>query len=109
MIRKSEPLSLPVAKEMLEKAFKEQPENARLKGSLDHIKKFAKIKPKDAKKLEEELQSLELIKIKQEHIAKIVNILPETAEELRVIFFGEDISLDQNETEKILSTVKKFV
>ena len=46
------------------------------------------------------------MKIKLEYIVKIIDILPETAEELNKIFV--DVSLDEDETKKILDTIKKF-
>ena len=39
-------------------------------------------------------------------ISKIIDILPDKAEEVNKIFI--DISLDENETKKILDTIKEF-
>ena len=73
---------------------------------IGFIKKFNKLKPRDAKNLKQSLNELKLIKIKADYVAKIIDVLPETAEELNKIFV--DVSLDEDETKKILDTIKQF-
>jgi len=70
------------------------------------IKKFVKLSQKEAKELRKELESLELMKLRKEHIVKIIDLMPENAEDLNKIFI--DISLNEDETKKVLETVKKF-
>ena len=76
------------------------------KEMLSFIKKFTKLKTKEAKELRKKIQDLELIKLDDKNISKILDVLPENAEELNKIFVG--ISLDEDETKKILDTVKEF-
>ena len=68
------------------------------------IKKFSKISDDKAKKLREEIKNLGLLKVKEEHIVKIIDTLPEDASDLNKIFV--DITLDEDETNKILEVVK---
>jgi len=70
-----------------------------------YLKKFLKTKPERAKKLKEELEKLDLLKIKNEHIVKIIDLLPQDATDLNKIFV--DVSLNEDETNKILDIVKK--
>lgn len=70
------------------------------------IKKFSKLNLKKAKELRKELQSLDLMKLKSDQISKIIDILPEDGEDLNKIF--TDVSLDEDEIQKILNTVKKI-
>jgi len=70
------------------------------------IKKFSKITAEKAGKLNKELTDLGILKIKQEHIIKIIDLLPTDAADLNKIF--TDVSLDENETNKILEVVKKI-
>jgi DNA-directed RNA polymerase subunit F len=44
--------------------------------------------------------------MKSDYIVKIIDTLPENSEELNKIFI--DVSLDEDETRKILDTIKKF-
>lgn len=70
------------------------------------IKKFVKIEEKDAKKLREELLKLDSIRIKDEHITKIIDVMPEDAEDITKIFI--DTNLNKEEVEGILQLVKKY-
>jgi DNA-directed RNA polymerase subunit F len=70
------------------------------------IKEYYKLKPADAKKLKEELNGLNLIKLREEHIVNIVNFLPQDASDIMKIL--PDNSLDQEEINKILDVIKKY-
>lgn len=76
--------------------------------TLAYAKRFSKLKIENVKELKEELKKLDIMKLKERHIAKIIDLLPEDTEDLRKIFVGEEVSLDQNELEKILAVVKKY-
>ena len=73
---------------------------------IGFIKKFIKINPKDAKELRKNIEELGLIKVNSEQISKIIDLMPEDEESLNKIFV--DINLDEDETKKILETIKKF-
>jgi len=70
------------------------------------IKKFIKLKIADAKKLREDLRALDMLKLKEEYIVKIIDLLPEDAADLNKIFV--DTSLNEDETNKVLEIVKKY-
>ena len=72
---------------------------------IGFIKKFIKIKKGQAEELRKKLKALELMKVKDEHIAKIIDLMPENGEDLNKIFV--DVSLDENEVQKIINTVKE--
>ena len=100
MIKERTPLTMNEAKEILE-SLKENDRNKDMKA---FIKKFSKLDEKSAKKLKVELESLNLIKLRQTDIVKIVDVCPENAVELNKIF--TETSLDADETNKILNAVK---
>ena len=101
MITDREPLNMQEANNVL-KGLKE---TEKIKETKAFIKKFSKVSAENAKKMKEELEKLELIKLKPTDIAKIVDILPEDAAELNKII--TEVTLDADETNKILETVKK--
>ncbi|MCK5450107.1 hypothetical protein KAI32_04520 [Candidatus Pacearchaeota archaeon] len=70
------------------------------------IKGFNKMSVEKAKELKEELKSLDLIKLKDLHIVKIVDFMPADASELGKILV--DVSLDEGEVNKVLEVVKKY-
>lgn len=70
------------------------------------IKKFVKTDAKDAEELKKEIEGLQLVKIRSAETTKIIDFLPNNPENLNKIF--NDVSLDEDETNKILETIKKF-
>jgi DNA-directed RNA polymerase subunit F len=100
MIKNSEPLSMA---EVLEYTKKSEENET---GIISFIKKFNKLKAKEAEELKQAIEALGIIKIKPEYVVKLSDTLPENAEELNKIFV--DFGLDEDETKKILDTIKKF-
>jgi DNA-directed RNA polymerase subunit F len=68
------------------------------------MKKFVKIDSKKAEELRKKLEELDLIKLREEHIAKILELVPDNKEDLSKIF--TDVSLEEEEYAKILETIK---
>jgi len=100
MIKEKKPVAMYEAKEILENVN----ENDKTKDIEGFIKKFSKLSEEKSKKLKEAIEKLDLIKLKNSDIIKIVDIVPENAVELNKIF--TEISLDADETNKILETIK---
>jgi len=96
MIEKSQPLSAVEATEFIK-------EKTEIKS---FIKKFTKTNPETAKELRAAVEALDLIKVRADHISKIIDTMPETREELTKIFV--DVTLDENESTKILDTIKNI-
>ncbi|MBU0958887.1 MAG: hypothetical protein KKB31_02970 [Nanoarchaeota archaeon] len=69
-------------------------------------KKFTKLSAKDGKELRAKLEGLDLMKLDEKSIGKIIDILPENQEDLGKIFIG--IGLDDEETKKVLDLVKEY-
>ena len=97
MIKGMKPLSMPEANEYLDDDQKE---------TKAFIKNFSKMKPENAKGLREKLLGLDMIKLNEKHISKIIDVLPSDKEDLSKIL--TDVSLDENETIKVLDTIKEY-
>ena len=98
MIIENRPLSMSEAKEYFDKAGEKDAEVVKT------LKKFSSIKPKDAIEMRRKIAELDLLKVSQKHISKIIDLMPEDAEELNKVF--TDVGLDEDETKKILEIVK---
>jgi len=70
------------------------------------LKKFTKVTPKQAKEFRKELEDLKSMRINENHISKVIDLLPEDNEALNKIF--TDVNLDEDETKKVIDTVKKY-
>jgi len=100
MILDREPLNLNETQEILENiSDSDKKEEMKI-----YLKKFSKTKSERAKKIKEELEKADLLKLKREHIVKIADLIPEDASDLNKIF--TDVSLNEDETNKILEIIK---
>ena len=100
MIKNMTPLSMTEALEYIKRDSDSEAEAKKF------IKKFIKLKPEKAKEMRKKFESMDLMKIKPEHIAKIIDLLPEDPEDLNKIF--NDVSLNEDETKKIFETIEEF-
>jgi DNA-directed RNA polymerase subunit F len=100
MIIERTPLNLNEVEEIIV----DSPDSERKEEMKQFLKKYLKTKPKQAKKIKESLEKLDLLKIKREHLVKIVDLLPADATDLNKIF--ADVSLTEDEINKILEVVK---
>lgn len=76
------------------------------KDLVNYIKKFENLDLEKTAKLSEEIRNLNNLKIKEEHVVKIVDFVPKNSEELNKIF--TDVSLDEEESKKILEIVGSY-
>lgn len=74
---------------------------------LDFLKKYVKIGVDKSRELMEELQKIG--RISERQASMIVNILPITKDEVRLIFSKERTMPKDEELKKIAETVKKYV
>lgn len=96
MIKKTKQISISEAREYVE-------EN---KDIQEFMKNFSLLSPEDAKSLREKLHGLELMKLNDKSISEIIDLLPKDSVDLNKIF--SDLSLDEDESKKVLDTIKEF-
>jgi DNA-directed RNA polymerase subunit F len=101
-IKEMKPITMAEAREILKGNDSE-----RAKIADAFFKKFTKLSAGEAKKMFDSIKKLNLDKLKDEDIVKIIDFMPEDAENLRKIFTGSDITLEQDEITKILEIAKE--
>lgn len=99
MIKDRKPLSMIEATEYL----KGKGSNIEI---ASFVKKFSKLNLKEAKELRKKLEGLNLMKMNEEYTSKVIDTLPESLEDINKVFVG--LSLDEEETKKVLDVVKEF-
>jgi|GEM_PF-1106552 len=72
--------------------------------ALEYANRFCKISLESALKMKEELKALGIVRLSDEDIVKIIDIMPIDIADVRKIL---GISLEQNEIQKILDIVQK--
>ncbi|MFB5630591.1 MAG: RNA polymerase Rpb4 [Nitrosopumilaceae archaeon] len=103
-VKRKQSVSISEVKEILEK---EDPENMDQiqRWTYDYVTKFAKMDPKDAKKMKQEL--VKECDITEEEAVEIINIRPTTLAELRSFTFGWKKLILAETLEKMLKIIKE--
>ncbi|MBU0758039.1 MAG: hypothetical protein KKF44_08260 [Nanoarchaeota archaeon] len=97
-----------VEKEMKKIKKRDGELNIRTKKLEDYLNNFAVLKQKDAEALEKEIIDIKIPRLRDTHVKKIVDLLPETADELKVIFSGSPLTITKENIKKIIDLVKKY-
>lgn len=104
------PISLADLKTKLEEIEKRDKElNFRATKTKEYLKIFAKLDSKKASELRKKIQGLNIPRIKERQITKIIDILPENMDDLKVLLVGETTIIDQENMQKIIDIVKEYV
>ena len=74
----------------------------------EYINNFSELTFKDSDALEKELSELDVPRLKDIHIKKIVDLLPVSVKELKVILQGYTLTVSKENMEKIAKVVKKY-
>jgi DNA-directed RNA polymerase subunit F len=103
-VKHKQSVSISEVKEILEK---EDPENMDQiqRWTYDYVTKFAKMDPKDAKKMKQEL--VKECDITEEEAVEIINIRPTTLAELRSFTFGWKKLILAETLEKMQKIIKE--
>jgi len=92
------------AKEILKERDKEIELGYDQKNSLEYLKKYDKLKKKSVKKIKEELEKVS--RLRERDIIKLINILPEDLDDLRLVMKKKYTMLEDDEKKLILKTIK---
>lgn len=102
-------LTMAEMKEAIEKIEKRDKElGTRTKKTKDYLDHFLKGRNIKFKEYKEKLEKLGISRIKDKQIAKIIDLRPSDASALRSIFIGENITLKQEDINKLLEAIKEF-
>ena len=101
-IVKKQMITLPEVREILSKRDVESMDQIQ-RWTYDYVSKFAKIEPKVAKKMKQELISQ--CGLTEEEAVEIVNVLPKSLPELRSFTFGWKKLILSETLEKILKII----
>lgn len=100
-------VSLHVVKEALQNNQKQGELNFRANKTLEYLNQVPLMKKKDAEKLTAELQKLEIPRMKDMHIHKLVDTKPTSMEELKSVLSGYTITVSKENLEKIFEVLNK--
>lgn len=75
----------------------------------EYLDSFVTLSPAKKKELYNKLVDLKLTRLKEEHFIKIIDFLPQTINDLKIVLQAYPLSLPKKDQESIVNTVKEFV
>ena len=102
------PVNIYQLKKELEKIKKRDSElNFRANKTEEYLHQVATLK--NADELFEKIMRLNLPRLKEQHIHKIIDIAPATVNDLKVVLQGYTITLNNESMKKIVETINEFL
>ena len=101
------PMPLVEVKRKLEEVKKRDEELSFRGKKTEEYLKSIKTKDKKVEDIKKELETLDIIRLKPRTIIKIIDLLPQDADSLKLILSGENITLKKEDIDKIIAAVKK--
>ena len=83
--------------------------NFRANKTDEALAEVLKLSVKESEELKKKLTNLNIPRVKDVHIAKIVDIVPKTVDELKVVLQGYTITVNNDNMKKIIDIVKEFL
>lgn len=100
------PISLIKLKEDLEKIEKRDEElNFRANRTKEYLNIFAQMKSKEFDGLMNKIQELNIPRLKEKHIIKILNVMPEDLESMKAVLAGETITVKDEDMKRIVDVL----
>jgi DNA-directed RNA polymerase subunit F len=75
----------------------------------EYVNEFAMLKPKQAEELYKELEKLSIPRLKDSHINKIIDLMPSSVDELKVVMQGYTVPITNENLKKITETVAEYL
>jgi DNA-directed RNA polymerase subunit F len=103
------PVTMAEVKDELSKIQKKVGElNFRSNKTHAYLQEFSKISRKKTKELFDEILKLEVPRLKEEHIVKIVDTIPRSSEEVKSLLSGYTITITNENAKKIADKVCEY-
>lgn len=77
--------------------------------AVEYLRKTKALSMEDSIKLKEELEKINMRKLKEDLLMQVVDLLPKNAEELKIIVSGSKISFSKKDLDSIMKIVSKYV
>jgi DNA-directed RNA polymerase subunit F len=96
------PITMGELKEKLDAIKKNHELGFRATKTEEYLNTFTKQKVKDIEEKKKKLKDLNILRLKETHIAKIIDLQPKDMDSLKAIFAGENVSLKQEDMKRVL-------
>ncbi len=103
------PLTMAELKEELKKIKKRDEElNFRAEKTEEYLQQFTILKQKDAKELFKKIDELEVPRLKPEQIVKLIDIMPTTPDEVKMVLQGYPITVTKENMKRVADVIKEY-
>jgi len=108
-IIEEKPLSMLDVKDMLSKIKKRDEElNFRANKTEEYINSITSLTPKKGQELKEKLTALDIPRLKEQHILKIIDIMPSSMDQLKMLLQGYTVTVNNDNLKKIIDAVAEY-
>lgn len=104
-----EPLSLYDAKKEL-KAVKKRDEELSFRSQKceEYINQNAKLSEKAGKEMKQKLIELEIPRLKEDHICKLIDLMPYNADDIKLVLSGYNVTIKNDNIKQILEILDEY-
>ncbi len=108
-IIEEQPINMVQLKEELEAIKKRDKELSPISNKTEeYLQHFVELSSKKAEELEKKLRDLKISRLKDEFIIKIIDTMPTTVDDLKVLLQGYVVSINQKDMKKIIDVINDF-
>ena len=110
IIAEEMPMTMIEVKEEIEKIKKRDKElNFRVTKTDEYVSLFVKNTYKEHKELFDKLNGLNIPRLKEQQICKIIDLMPNTADMVKLLFQGQTITISEDNAKKIAAVVSEYM
>ena len=103
------PMNVVEVKASLEKIREKESElNFRAQKAEEYAQDFAKVNLKDAKELFEKLKGLEIPRLREQHLHKLIDIMPVSDKHVKIILSSYNVTPTAENCKKIAELIAEF-
>ena len=103
------PVTLVHLKEDLQRIKKRDEElNFRANKTEEYLNTFSTMKPSDAEELFSKLRELGLPRVRDDHLVKLIDLLPLNVEELKTVMSAYSVTISTDNAKKIVDLVVEY-
>lgn len=82
--------------------------NFRAEKTEEYVNQFVQLKEKEAKELFNKIDELKIPRLKEEHIVKLIDILPLTLDDVKLVLQGYTITVSKDNLKRISDVIQEF-
>ncbi len=107
-ILEKKPIALVEVKSILKKLKTRDEELSYRAGKTEeYVNAAVKLKQKEASEIQKKIEELEIPRVKEEHIIKIIDTVPRSLAELKVVLQGYTVTISNENLNKIMSIINE--